>query len=244
MNACALAPLDRRRGLPSRTISPWFECWSIHRVDCPPNLAQQSEAVFQEQTREFACARRTSASPVRSVVRPLSGQHRTSRIVRSTVRRRADARPLPPRQYQYRGNCLEQALIAQRLGDMGVHPDIEAQLAVTSQRMGGHGNDREMLTRLPLLFANSRGLIEPAHDRHRHIHEHYIENVLAPPVENFGTVIGHLHRVCCLFQGAHSQQLIDRVVLSDQYSQSTDFRRSGDRSGGDRGGPILCPVRW
>ena len=119
-------------------------------------------------------------------------------------------------------------LLLDRLGDVIVHPSLQATLAITRHGIGGHGDDIH-LTKIIGNHPATPHLARPdrfccfntVHHRHLHIHEDQIKMTVLKALHGFSTVIGQRHETPALFQQALGQFLIDRIILNQKYRQGS-----------------------
>ena len=119
------------------------------------------------------------------------------------------------------GDGLEQLLRLDRLGDVAIHADFEAALAIPLHGMGSHGNNGDVPSGSPLASTDRQRGLEAVHLGHLHVHQHQIERL---PIEGRHRLLAaacNHDRVSVLFESSHYQPLIDGVVLGEKNVQRT-----------------------
>jgi len=86
-----------------------------------------------------------------------------------------------------------------RLRDVAIHPCGQASLLVALDRVGCHGDDRQVPAGVLFSSPYGGGGLEPIHLRHLHVHQHDIEAFLIEGGEGFALVGRHRHPVSVLF---------------------------------------------
>ncbi len=111
---------------------------------------------------------------------------------------------------------------------MIVHAGVDAALAVVFHRMRCYADDRDgyAVPRLNRTYAR-RGL-NAVHHRHRNIGENDRRPLAFEEVDRLGAVRGHLHVAAELRQHCRNDELIDRVVLRNEYFDAGERRFADD----------------
>ena len=114
---------------------------------------------------------------------------------------------------------LEQVAGADRLGDVAVHPGLEALLAVALHGVGGQGDDGQMQAGRLFLEADRLRRLEAAQFGHLHVHEDEVERLPLQRLERLEAVVRDADGVARLFEDAHREPLVDEGVLREEDSQ-------------------------
>src|SRR5579875_19961 len=124
-------------------------------------------------------------------------------------------------------------LNVQGLGDVTVHSSGEAAFFVAAHGVGGHGDDGNVLASEALVAANGSGGFEAIHFGHLNVHQDRVERLVFESVQYGFARLDRLDGVPSLFEQAHGESAIDRVVFGDQDFQvvaSFTERMAGQQS--------------
>jgi hypothetical protein len=94
-------------------------------------------------------------------------------------------------------------------------PALRQVLTIACHGIGGHGDDREMRTRL-FLRPDQPSRFESVELRHLTIHKHQWILMPTDGRERFHAVAGHIHAVPELLQHLQRDLLIHRIVVDDK----------------------------
>jgi len=120
------------------------------------------------------------------------------------------------------------------LGEKIVHPCLQAPIAVLGRNAGGRGDNRNVLDLAGglccFLFcsADGQGGLDPAHQRHVHVHQNQVVVALQELVNHLLAVRGDIAVDQKPLQHRLHDTLVHRIVLRDQ-DQGPWARRHGLR---------------
>ena len=100
------------------------------------------------------------------------------------------------------------------LGDVVVHAGVEAALAITLHRVGGHGDDDDVAIGR-LAAADLFGGLVAVHHGHLAIHENEVVAIGGDHVDGFFSVGGEFDGKAEALEHARGDELIDGVVFDE-----------------------------
>ena len=111
---------------------------------------------------------------------------------------------------------LDQLGHADRLGNVIVQARIERLLTVTSQGMGGDGNDRQIGGRKARICADLSGGLVAIHTGHLDVHQHHFKLARHDHLNGGLAVVGDENLHPQVFQHIGHHQLVDFIVFHQQ----------------------------
>src|SRR5207248_10160545 len=110
----------------------------------------------------------------------------------------------------------EQVRGINRLGNVVVSSGGKTTSTLADHRVGGHGDNRNVLRARPLLFTNGCGRFETVHLRHLHVHENKIKWLFLPGGQRFPPGADRNHGMPFFLQESRSYSLVHEVVFCKQ----------------------------
>ena len=135
----------------------------------------------------------------------------------------------------------QELLCPNGLGKIAIHPKGPQALAVPLHGRGGHGDNRNPGSGAILFRPDACDALLSTHLRHEHVHQDQIkpgQGRSLQSMERLSSVSRHLHHVSPLFQKAHHQRLVYRVVFGQQNVQPPRGLPAGNAASQAAGGTV------